>query len=227
MMKNRFRRFTLIELLVVVAVIGILVSLLLPALSKAKESARTAYCLSNSKEVALAHINYYNDQKTLFVPSHYEGYDWATQDDWAAMLLPYTAYTYDVFDCKSLKNHPTWKTPRDSNDKPVVWAMNGWIGGGDWYPTYRVRHFSQVEKPSSCVIFLEKPFRSCETSIFYNPVMFNAPVINSTDPRWYWFPHMGKLHNCAFVDGHARSIPRSELYNNSNEYFCPKPSAVP
>jgi prepilin-type N-terminal cleavage/methylation domain-containing protein len=48
------KKFTLIELLVVIAIIGILSSLLLPSISKARETTKTAVCLSNLKQVGLA-----------------------------------------------------------------------------------------------------------------------------------------------------------------------------
>jgi prepilin-type N-terminal cleavage/methylation domain-containing protein/prepilin-type processing-associated H-X9-DG protein len=62
MCKNRF---TLIELLVVVAIIGILLSMLLPSLGKAREVSKTAVCLSNQKQIGVAVINYsvsFNDK---------------------------------------------------------------------------------------------------------------------------------------------------------------------
>jgi prepilin-type N-terminal cleavage/methylation domain-containing protein len=57
--------FTLIELLVVIAIIALLIALLLPALGKARESARSAKCMSNLRQMYVGDVAYHNDYKRL------------------------------------------------------------------------------------------------------------------------------------------------------------------
>jgi len=66
---TRHSGFTLVELLVVIGIIAVLISVLLPALSKARRSAATVQCSSNMRQIAVAMLGYITDNKGVFPPS--------------------------------------------------------------------------------------------------------------------------------------------------------------
>ncbi len=99
---RRCRGFTLLELTVVVAVLGVLIALVAPAVERTRESARRAVCADRLRQIGLALANYETGHRVLppgYVSNWYAigGQDSGPGWGWAAQLLPYLERP-DVYD---------------------------------------------------------------------------------------------------------------------------------
>lgn len=86
------RAFTLVELLVVIAIIAVLVSILLPSLASARRAARTTVCLSNVRQLEVAHTLYTNDHREILIDAGL-GHGGLTlaQRSWPVVLAEYAS----------------------------------------------------------------------------------------------------------------------------------------
>jgi type II secretory pathway pseudopilin PulG len=118
MIKRQGREFTLVELLITVAMIAILVALLLPALTDARNKARALVCLTNVRTISQAFSLYASDNQRRFAQigignSEASGSSHALRT-WhyraADQLLNYAGGRHQIFGCTSLStiSEATW-----------------------------------------------------------------------------------------------------------------------
>jgi prepilin-type N-terminal cleavage/methylation domain-containing protein/prepilin-type processing-associated H-X9-DG protein len=135
-MKNRVHStphgFTLVELLVVIGIIALLISILLPALSRARESAYRVKCMSNLKQIGLAQFMYANDNKGYYTSDSRGGLQ--LPQDYIYWEQPSTAWTSSSFSSGTAVYAPWNSTtnPRSLDNGALVKYMGNHFNANNW-----------------------------------------------------------------------------------------------
>jgi prepilin-type processing-associated H-X9-DG protein/prepilin-type N-terminal cleavage/methylation domain-containing protein len=212
--------FTLLELLVVVAIIGLLVGLLTPAVSRAREKGRATKCRSNLRQMAAAAVAYAADHGGLFPQAYrtvYSGgsmvrYSWDFNEYLSAgssTIEPgemFAGYTDgQVYQCPSF----TGSSPGSPAPYCGYNYNTSYIGHGDLEAITRPANIGQVENPANCVLFGDAEWEGGANKFMRAPYG-DIPGYGDGDSSvraagTQGFRHLG-FANVVFCDGHVEAL---------------------
>ena len=205
MHQRPIRGFTLIELLAVIALIVLLMSLLLPVMSGAREKGYRAVCVANQRQLNLAMTHYAGDHEGELPGSGtgvFPDIDWVVMNSSTDSLHAVTngslwKYIVDerAYRCPIFPPQPTYYYR--------TYSMNNFVGGQSgwgWDSNAAAKTIGLVPRPSQTISFLEEPDPRkylMGSWIAYADV---ANINSWVDPVGFWH---AQGCNMSFVDGHV------------------------
>lgn len=238
--------FTLVELLVVIAIIGVLASLLLPALSRAKSRAQSSVCLGHLRQLSLAFHMYLDDHQSTFPTAAAHSGLGAQPEDWVwwqtdsapagpvmrdagqGRVIPYlSGYNPSLLRCPADGDADArelvWRNSPGTEQYFYSYSLNahGDMGMASFISRDRImillNRITSVRNPSGKVMLAEE-----KGAVADGP---GSAVID--DGRWVppGYPltsrHGGQA-NAAFADGRVELVPFDFANSSHPERYDPK-----
>lgn len=206
--------FSLIELLTVILVISVLSGILIPTLIKAKNSANSAKCTNQLRQLGAALFLYTQDNDNLLPPV--ASATGGNSDRWARHIMPYLgsaelgssdgnnqAKIIEYFQC------PLDDVPRgDKGAAPCSYGLSFQVQSGDLSGTSPPVSILKIVDPAKTILIGDR-------WIAANTVNFSVGIDRGRSGNF----HFGTQSNYLFADGHVESLPRENFLTSDRDYW--------
>lgn len=217
---DKHRAFSLLELLVVIALIILVITIVMVAVSRFQKSARNMQCLSNMKQLMMAHAGYSHDNNGHFCSADtgYQYYDYLDPDSddygawWVKTTVPNGGYLNGRETLAALQEGKLWdyigdariyRSPQDYTDHIRSYAISGFLGHGesaDWGgpESTIVGSMSRIFQPSTTIAMVpENDTRGHNINSWGIDIPSNSIWVDR--PAIFQEKHL----NISFSDGHV------------------------
>lgn len=223
------RAFTLVELLVVIGIISVLIGILVPALSKARQSAQRTQCLSHLRSLAIAQAIYAVEQKNSLIVAG----DASEQGSWIGHLQPYSKAPL-VRKCPADQSI-YYETPLLGSSTPPQYRTTSYGINNYVSPTHaptgtkppkritqvkhssRVIQFAELAEDGSYAgadhLHVQEFYNIAIPQLTYGLIQTQMPLGRHGGRRM----HPSAVLNYSFIDGHAESLPLGDVYTSPSK----------